>query len=254
MKIAIFTETYLYDINGVVSHVKTLRDGLLKLGHEVLVVTADKHSRHHYIDNGVLHCPAIEMKNLYGFGAASPHSFKRLRLVEEFDPDVIHIHHEFGIGLSGIMAAKLQRKPLVYTLHTLYDQYVYYIAPKIFHRAATKATHQYAKMIASSATALTGPSAKCTAYFKQIGVKNKDVNVIPNSADLELFNFEKFTEADKKKLRTKLGLKQTDLLAIFAGRTAKEKSIDVLLKYFARAIKKTDKIHLLIIGDGPARE
>ncbi len=127
MKIALFTETYLYDINGVVSHVKTLREGLLEKGHEVLVVTADKHCKRHYLEenDNVLHCPAIEMKNLYGLGMAAPYSFKRLQLVEEFDPDVIHIHHEFGIGLSGIVAAKLQRKPLVYTLHTMYDQYIY---------------------------------------------------------------------------------------------------------------------------------
>lgn len=41
MRIALFTETYLPHINGVVTHVKILRDGLLQQGHEVLVVTAD---------------------------------------------------------------------------------------------------------------------------------------------------------------------------------------------------------------------
>ena len=41
MKIALFTETYLPHINGVVTHVKSLKDGLEQLGHEVLVVTAD---------------------------------------------------------------------------------------------------------------------------------------------------------------------------------------------------------------------
>ena len=41
MRIALFTETYLPSINGVVTHVKTLKEGLEALGHTVLVVTAD---------------------------------------------------------------------------------------------------------------------------------------------------------------------------------------------------------------------
>ncbi len=45
MRIALFTETYLPHINGVVTHVKILRDGLVQLGHEVLVVTADAGAR-----------------------------------------------------------------------------------------------------------------------------------------------------------------------------------------------------------------
>ena len=41
MRIAIFTETYLPQINGVVTHIKILKEGLEALGHTVLIVTAD---------------------------------------------------------------------------------------------------------------------------------------------------------------------------------------------------------------------
>ena len=44
--------------------------------------------------------------------------------------DIIHIHNEFGIGLSGAIIAKKLKKPLVYTLHTMYDDYLYYVAPR----------------------------------------------------------------------------------------------------------------------------
>lgn len=92
MRIALFTETYLPHINGVVTHVKILRDGLLQQGHEVLVVTADYQTRHHYIKDGILHCPAIKSKRFYGYGVASPFSRRRLKLVQDFHPDIIHIH------------------------------------------------------------------------------------------------------------------------------------------------------------------
>ena len=55
MRIAIFTETYLPQINGVVTHIKILKEGLEALGHTVLIVTADSKTRKHYIDGDVRH-------------------------------------------------------------------------------------------------------------------------------------------------------------------------------------------------------
>ena len=253
MKVALFTETYVPDVNGVVTHVKTLRQGLQALGHEVLIVAADKHCKHHYIQDGILHCPSIEMKRFYGFGVAPPYSRRRLKMIRAFNPDVIHIHHEFGIGLSGIVYAKLYKKPLVYTLHTMYDQYMYYIAPKFFINTATKFSHQYERLIARMATMLTGPSQKCDEYFKRIGV-TKEVNLIPNSADLETFDFNKSSAAQKDALRAKLGIAANAMIVCFAGRLGKEKSLDTLLDFWAEALTPADNLHMLIMGDGPERE
>jgi len=253
MKIALFTETYIPNVNGVVAHVKTLKEGLEQLGHEVLIVTADKHAKHHYIEEGVLHCPAAEIKRFYGFGAAMPISRRRQRLVSGFAPDIIHIHHEFGIGLSGIWAARALRIPLVYTLHTMYDQYIFYIAPRPLTRVATKFSHKYTGFIARKATALTGPSQKCEEYFRRIGVTD-ELNLIPNSADLNAFNPEKVTQAEREKLRETYGIPKDQMIACFCGRLGKEKSVDVMLEYFAGTITPEDKMHLLIIGDGPDKK
>lgn len=254
VKVALFTETYIPDVNGVAAHVKTLRDGLEALGHQVLVVAADKHCKHHYVQDGVLHCPSVESKKFYGFGVASPISRKRFKLIAEFNPDIFHIHHEFGIGLSGIRAAKLTGKPLVYTLHTMYDQYVYYIAPRPFLNIATKLTHRYEKFVASRANALTGPSQKCHEYFKAIGVEGKEFFLIPNSADLEAFDPSKVDEEARLALREKLGIPADRSITCFVGRLGKEKSVDVLMEYWAETVSPADKLHLMIIGDGPDRQ
>ena len=57
MRIALFAETYLPYINGVVTHVKVLKDGLTALGHQVMIVTTDPKAKKHYLKDGVLHCP-----------------------------------------------------------------------------------------------------------------------------------------------------------------------------------------------------
>ena len=130
MRIAIFTETYLPQINGVVTHIKILKEGLEALGHTVLIVTADSKTRKHYIDGDVLHCPAHNLKRIYGLDLASPVSRARLHYLREFNPDIIHVHNEFSIVLSGMNIAKFLHVPVFYTLHTMYDDYIYYFAPK----------------------------------------------------------------------------------------------------------------------------
>jgi len=253
MRVALFTETYLPHINGVVTHVKILKEGLEKLGHQVLVVTADYNTHKHYIKDGVLHCPAKRMRRFYNFGVAAPISERRLRLIRDFNPDIIHIHNEFGVGLSGVMAAKILKKPLVYTLHTMYDEYIYYVAPPMLVSVMTKFSHRYTKMLAKSASALTGPSKKCAEYFKNAGVK-KDVNVIPNSVELESFSPANISAEKKEAFRKQYNIDDDQMIACFVGRLGREKSVDVILDYWAQSITKEDKIHLIIIGDGPCKE
>lgn len=253
MKIALFTETYVNSINGVMAHIKTLKNGLEEMGHQVLVVTADKYARRHYIQDGILHCPAVESKRFYGFGIASPNSHKRQRMIADFGPDIIHIHQEFGIGLSGIKAARLLHLPLVYTLHTMYDEYVYYIAPKKFLRLATNFSHKYERYIAQRANALTSPSQKGYEYFKQIGIQ-KEFNLIPNSADLDAFNPHKISQEQKDEVRKRHNIPADRTIACFVGRLGKEKSVDVLLQYWADTIGEKDGLHLMIVGEGPDQD
>lgn len=68
------------------THVKILKEGLEKLGHKVLVVTADPNTRRYYVRDGVLHCPAKSFKRFYDYGLASPVSTRRLMYIKQFDP------------------------------------------------------------------------------------------------------------------------------------------------------------------------
>ncbi len=253
MRIALFTETYLPHINGVVTHVKLLKEGLEKLGHTVLIVTADAGTRHHYIKDGILYCPAAKLKRFYSYSVAPPISRKRVKLIEDFKPDIIHIHNEFGIGISGFRAAKILRIPLVYTLHTMYDEYLYYVVPKKFIDVSKRVAHKYFKLLGEHADAITGPSKKCEEYFKLVGV-NKEVHVIPNAVELDSFMPENITLEAKKAFRRKYNIPDSKMIACFVGRLGREKSVDVVLDYWSKSIKESDNIHLIIIGDGPVRK
>lgn len=252
MRVALFTETYLPHINGVVTHVKILKEGLEQLGHQVLVVTADANAQRHFVADGILHCPAHTSRKFYNYSLSLPVSRTRLKFVRDFAPDIIHIHNEFGIGMSGLLCAKILRVPLVYTLHTMYDDYIYYVAPKPLVKAATDFSHHYFKFIAKHSNALTGPSRKCQEYFRLTGLQ-KDVSVIPNAVEVDQFSPHLVDDSVKTGLRRKYGIADDVMIACFVGRLGREKSVDVLLDYWKAAITPDDHIHLMVIGDGPVR-
>ena len=253
MRIAIFLEAYISFVNGVKTHVETLKNGLEKLGHEVLIVCALPEVKKHEIKDGVLRCPSMSWEKIYNYGVAKPISPTRFKYIKNFAPDVIHIHTEFGIGFSGAYAAKLLKIPYIYTMHTMYDDYIYYIAPKKLINLAKKTAHFYVRQLAKRATVLVGPSPKVKNFLKNCGVE-KEINIIPNSVELNLFCTDNISKEEKENLRLKLKLKKEYTVGCFCGRLGKEKSIDVLLKNWSELVKQNKKYKLLIFGDGPFRK
>lgn len=253
MRIAIFTETYLPQINGVVTHIKILKEGLEALGHTVLIVTADSKAHTHYLKDNVLHCPAHNLKRIYNLDLASPVSRTRLKYLREFRPDIIHVHNEFSIGLSGMAIAKILKVPLVYTLHTMYDDYIYYIAPKPLIPLTKKLSHRYFRMFPQNAAVVTGPSKKCQEYTYEIG-SDKKVEVIPNPVELDAFAPQTSTPQQRAQIREQYHIPQDATVACFVGRLGREKSVDVLLRFWAQEMRPQDNMRLLIIGDGPEKE
>ena len=131
MKIGIFTDTYLPDINGVASSSQILRNELVKHGHEVLVVTTEiKKGSVYEGEPNVYRLSGIELKNLYDYRLASFFSAKAMKTIKHMNLDLIHIQTEFSVGIFGKIAAHLLNIPIVYTYHTQYEDYVHY-APVI---------------------------------------------------------------------------------------------------------------------------
>ncbi len=253
MRVLLCVETYLPMINGVVTHVKTLREGLEALGHQVMIVSADPNTRRHYLRDGVLHCPAQAIKRFYNFGVSVPLSSSRFKIIEDFHPDIVHIHQEFSMGLFGIYVARHLDVPYVYTLHTMYDDYLYYVAPASLIKETKSVSRRYLRHFAKHAAALTGPSQKCVDYLRSMGI-TKPVHVIPNAVEVSKFAPGAVSERQKENVRESLGLSPEKQTYVFVGRLGTEKNVDTLLRYWKEAVKPEDNRSLLIVGEGPALE
>lgn len=250
MRIAIFAEYYYPFVSGVVTHIETLRGGLQAAGHDVLIVTLDPAARRHYIKDHVLYCPAFALKKVYGYGVANPVNLLRLRLLRRFNPDILHLHTEFTMGLFGLWCAQQLKKPLVYTLHTLYDEYLFYVIPKRMERVSKPVFHAYIRKMASKAEEIIGPSIKVAEYLKLCGVE-RHINIVPNTVDLTEFVEDSVDTKAVQAAREKLGIQPKDTALCFVGRLGKEKSLDVLIDYFCQSVLGEKQFKLFIIGDGP---
>ena len=249
LRIVLCTEGYFPILNGVVTFVDMLAKECTRQGHQVLIVTSDHTAKKNYIQDGVLRCPARKSEQFL-IDLSVPLDYARYALVRAFKPDVIHIQAEWGISLFGLQTAKLLRIPLVYTLHTEYSKFLTYAVRPAMIPLAAAILARLERYIAKRATIITSPSRKGQDYFHSIGV-DLEVEVIHNSVDLDGFDPSLFSSEDKHGLRASLGIKPDEMCVLFVGRMGPEKSVDVLLDYWARTIRPEHKLRLLLIGGGP---
>ena len=255
MRIAIFTDTYPPYVNGVSTSTFNLANTLIKHGHEVLVV-APRFSEGPLEQVGnVLYVPGIYLKRYYGFRLTNIFASKPMKIIKKFNPDVIHNQTDWTIGVLARRAAKKFRIPIVYTYHTAYEDYTYYVVHGIMDRFAKRVMRGYTKGIANRMTEFITPSEKTKEYMRLVG-SDIYINVVPTGIDFSIF---KSDQIDKEKVS--LFKKEHHILPntkvfLILGRLAKEKSMDVSLRGIAafRAKHPDTDIKVLVVGDGPAKE
>ncbi len=254
MRIGIFTDTYTPDINGVVSSVVTLEHGLQTAGHEVYIITGQKNSLHAHWEGNVLRLPGLELKKLYGYTLSTPYHFEVKREIEALHLDVIHVQQEFTVGIFGRILAHTLHIPVVYTYHTLYEDYTHYF--NVFdlnsvEKISKKAVYSISRMLCNSVSGIIAPSAKTKEKLLGYGVR-KPIYVIPTGLDLDSFHHENVAEEERCQLRLRYGLDEDTPLIIYLGRIASEKSIDMIIS--GVRYLQTPKCKVLIVGGGPSLE
>ncbi|MDY2575472.1 MAG: glycosyltransferase [Bacilli bacterium] len=253
MKIAFFSDTYPPEINGVATATKTLFDAFKKNGHDVFVVTTNPFSKKVEYKDNVLRIPGITLKWLYSYNMAGFINPKATKIIKKWSLDIIHVQTEAGIGIYGRLLASKLKIPLVYTYHTMYVDYTYYVTKGVLDPAAKGIVKKWTKSVSSSVTEMTTPSLKTKNALREYGV-DRYINVIPNGIDLEMFEERNIDKNFIKEFKEKNKIEDKYIL-LSLGRVAKEKAIDVLLEGYATFLKNStnDNTVLLIVGDGPDR-
>lgn len=259
MRIGLFTDQYYPFISGVVTSVKMLYEGLTALGHECFIFTsADEElvkNEEEYKNKNVINIPGrpYPFKSIKDYRYTFTHK-KFIKIVKEYNLDIIHIHTEYNIAKLAMKSSKKLNIPVVHTLHTLWSDYIKYLFPfldKHFHGFCMWLLRtMFTKKIGKVASYQIVPTKKVLQGAKDYSL-GKNIEVIPTGIELNRFYSSNFTNKQIEELRNKLGIKEDQFVYLYVGRTSKEKDIPLLLEAFAKAHKDDSNKIFLLIGGGP---
>lgn len=248
MNICMFTNTYLPHVGGVARSVSAFTEDLRKLGHRVLVVAPifKGSSRSGDTEEGVLRVPAIQNFNGSDFSVRLPLPFLIDDRVKAFNPDIVHSHHPFLLGDAALRAARSYHLPLIFTHHTLYEQYTHYVPfdSKAMKRFVIHLVTEYANLC----DAVIAPSRSVARLLRDRGV-TQSISEVPTGIDTAFF-----ASGDGSRFRQRHHIAHDHLVIGHLGRLAGEKNLPYLARAVSRFLKGCSKACVLVAGKGDAEE
>lgn len=246
LRIVMCSESYLPRISGVAHSLAALTRALRERGHHV-VVAAPRYQGYRDEDPDVVRFPSLRLPHEPDFPLALPLAPAPWGRLLDSAPDLVHTHAPFLMGAVGARLARKTARPLIFTHHTLYDEYVHY-APFVSRRVTAPAVRRYVTAYANRCAAVVAPSQAVADRLRGQGVTAR-IEVIPTGA----IDPAAFAALDPGWVRAEYGLPAASPLVVTASRLAKEKSVGMVLEAFA-LIAVQRPASLLVIGGGPEEE
>ncbi len=249
MKIGIFTDSYRPYTSGVVRSIETFTGEFLKWGHQVYIFGPDsplippRHQSRYQSEKGVYRFFSIPAPTFSDYAIPVPVSLQLRSTVKKLGLDIIHVHSPFLLGRLGARMAKKLNIPLVFTFHTLYEQYVHYVP--FAKNVSRKMVRRISRDFCNRCDLVITPSSPVMNHLKRMGVTTP-VNVIPTGLDLE-----EFKDLNPHWLQENFPIEKEDRVLLFVGRLGKEKNLFFLMKCFKEVLTKHSHLKLVLIGSGP---
>ncbi|OPY29034.1 MAG: Trehalose synthase [Methanocella sp. PtaU1.Bin125] len=246
MKIAVFTDTFYPQVNGVVNAVRNYDRMLTGLGHVVTVFTSGKKP-------GVTTMDGAEVRRYRAFTflpypefEASVDVLHPVTAAVKFRPDVVHAHTPFLMGYCAWMTAMRLGLPLVGTFHTPIDEYVMYIAKnsRLSQRMLKRIAKYYQDWFYNRCDVVIVPAPSAARYLQ---VKGRPIIPVSNGIDLS-----RYGQAGRDEFRAKHGLGDAPVI-MHGGRLSFEKRIEGVIDAMPRVLERVPGAKLMIVGRGPAK-
>ena len=240
MRVAIVTESFLPQVNGVTNSVLRILENLAQHNHQALVIAPESpNTPREYAGHRIKTIPSIPVQNILPIGMPVGLPSRKLEYVlDGFNPDVLHLASPFALGAFSAKVAKKLNIPSLSVYQT--D-----LAGFARHYGLSVAGSTLQKMVGkihSQTTRTLAPSTSACRELTDQGVK--DVYLWRRGVNSELFHPQKRST----QLRNTWDPSGKRTIVGYVGRVANEKRISDL-----RFIARDPNIQLIITGEGPAR-
>ncbi|WP_161865031.1 glycosyltransferase family 4 protein [Pseudomonas yangonensis] len=246
LHVALISETFSPEINGVANTLGRLVDGLRGRGHRVQLIRPRQDvDQQQVADDDLLLTRGWPLPGYPGlqWGQSSLH--KLLRRWQRQRPDVLYIATEGPLGLSALRAARRLAIPVVSGFHTNFQQYTGHYGLGLLTRAMTN----YLRWFHNRTQLTLVPS-----IGQQVDLERRDfvrLALLARGVDSQLFHPRRRSD----ELRASWGLEADDLAVLHVGRLAAEKNLGLLVKAYT-ALQQAHpqrRMRLILVGDGPLR-
>lgn len=222
MRIAIFTDTYAPEINGVALTLERYVTHLEKQGIAYrLFVPSTKWPA--TTTEKIKQSTSIPFLLYSNCRLALPNPSYINHVLDDFKPTLIHVATPFSLGLAGLKYGKKHQIPMIASYHTHFDDYLDY-----YHLAALKKwAWKYVNWFHRSFEKIYVPSqsTKEKLLLKQF---HQDIEVWGRGVNHDFYSPLKRSEDFFKR---NYQIKENNIL-LYVGRVAPEKDIDIVLKTF----------------------
>jgi 1,2-diacylglycerol 3-alpha-glucosyltransferase len=246
LNIGVFTDSFRPYSSGVVRSIEIFSREYIKRGHSVYTFCPNYPHLHNNEEADVFRFISVPWPTMTDFSLPVPISAYLNQTIERLNIEIIHVHSPFLLGRLGARVARKHMLPLIFTFHTLYEQYVHYFP--FVENTSKQVVQAIARDFSNRCNVVIAPSLLVVDYLRQIGIKTAIVK-IPTGIDMD-----EFKELDRNWLKTSYGVRPEEKVLLFIGRLGKEKNITFLLKSFQDVSKCIPDCRLVLVGKGPLEE
>lgn len=240
MKLALITDTWLPEVNGVTTVLSRMREGLRERGHTVLVV-APRYRDAPRDEEGVLRRASMPCPGYPSSRLSWPLSRRVPAALDAFEPDLVHVVTEGPIGSIGRRWALARQVPLVTSFHTDFPRY----AARYLGRWAVAPVRRHLRRFHAPAAHTQTPSATTRDELAVLGVPRPVV--WGRGVDSRIFTPARRDE----RRRASLGV-DGRLVVLHVGRLAVEKDVDTMAAAFRLLHARIgSRLAFWVAGDGP---
>ncbi|KNZ33792.1 MAG: glycoside hydrolase [Methylibium sp. NZG] len=247
LRIAVVTETYPPEVNGVAMTLARFVDGLRQRHHDVQLVRPRQHAddvaqQGDHLDEVLV--PGLPIPRYAHLKMGLPATRALCRLWTQQRPDLVHLVTEGPLGWSALRAARKLGLPVSSDFRTNFDAYSAHYGFGCL-RAPIEA---YLRHFHNRTLLTLVPTE---AMRSRLGARGfQRLQVVARGVDTELFHPERRSDA----LRSRWGAGAQTQVVLFVGRLAPEKNLDTLVAAYQAMQQAQPDSRLVLVGDGPARE
>lgn len=244
MRIALVTDTYVPQINGVTTVVRRMVDALGAARHNVAMVAPEYPGQQPDTGPDEMRIPSMAFPPYPAIRLSVPAHRRVTHFLDQFQPDLVHVVTEGPLGLVGRRYALKRGMPLVTSYHTHFPRYCREYGVPALEPLAWK----WISWFHGPAVMTQTPGAHAVEELRRHGVNQ--VMLWGRGVDTGLFHHQKRSAV----IRHRIGAPDDRAVVLHVGRLAREKNLDVLAAAFLEAHQALGpRARFVIAGEGPGR-